>query len=86
MITPNIDKLAHEGVSFNAAYNMGCWSPAVCIPSRTMLMYGKYLWESQEITNQNAPKSLPEKLRDNGYYTFITGKWHAMGKTRKKYF
>ena len=86
MITPNIDKLAHEGVSFNAAYNMGCWSPAVCIPSRTMLMYGKYLWESQEITNQNAPKSLPEKLRDNGYYTFITGKWHAMGKPVKSIF
>lgn len=80
MITPNIDQLAKEGVSFTAAYNMGCWSPAVCIPSRTMLMYGQYLWESQKINKNNAPKSLPEKLHDNGYYTFITGKWHAMGK------
>ncbi|MWW25297.1 sulfatase-like hydrolase/transferase [Algibacter lectus] len=86
MVTPNIDKLAHEGVSFTSAYNMGCWSPAVCIPSRTMLIYGKYLWKSQKINKQNAPKSLPEKLHDNGYYTYITGKWHAMGKPVKTIF
>ena len=86
MVTPNIDKLAKEGSSFTAAYNMGCWSPAVCIPSRTMLIYGKYLWESQEINKQNAPKSLPEKLHDSGYYTFMTGKWHAMGKNVKEIF
>lgn len=86
MVTPNIDKLAKEGTSFTAAYNMGCWSPAVCIPSRTMLMYGKYLWKSQEINKQNAPKSFPEKLHNNGYHTYITGKWHAMGKSVKTIF
>lgn len=86
MVTPNIDKLAKEGTSFTAAYNMGCWSPAVCIPSRTMLMYGKYLWKSQEINKQNAPKSFPEKLHNNGYHTYITGKWHAMGKSVKNIF
>ena len=81
MVTPNIDKLSQEGVSFMSAYNMGCWSPAVCIPSRTMLIYGKYLWKSQKINKQNAPESLPEKLSKNGYHTFTTGKWHAMGKS-----
>lgn len=86
MHTPNIDTLAKEGTSFTAAYNMGCWSPAVCIPSRTMLIYGKYIWESQKINKQNAPKSLPEKLHDNGYYTYMTGKWHAMGKNAKEIF
>ena len=86
MVTPNIDKLASEGVSFTAAYNMGCWSPAVCIPSRTMLIYGQHIWKSQNINKQNAPKSLPEKLHDNGYYTFMTGKWHAMGKNAKEIF
>ncbi|ADV49768.1 sulfatase [Cellulophaga algicola DSM 14237] len=86
MITPNIDALAKEGTSFTAAYNMGCWSPAVCIPSRTMLIYGKYIWESQKINKQNAPKSLPEKLHDKGYYTYMTGKWHAMGKNAKEIF
>ncbi|SNQ43148.1 sulfatase-like hydrolase/transferase [Cellulophaga lytica] len=86
MVTPNLDKLAEEGTSFTAAYNMGCWSPAVCIPSRTMLMYGKYLWKSQKINKQNAPKSFPEKLHNNGYHTYITGKWHAMGKSVKNIF
>ena len=86
MITPNIDALAKEGTSFTAAYNMGCWSPAVCIPSRTMLIYGKYIWKSQKINKQNAPKSLPEKLHDNGYHTYVTGKWHAMGKNAKEIF
>lgn len=86
MITPNIDALASEGVSFTAAYNMGCWSPAVCIPSRTMLFYGKYLWESQNINKQNSPKALSEEFKDNGYYTFMTGKWHAMGKNATEVF
>lgn len=86
MITPNIDKLASDGVSFTSAYNMGCWSPAVCIPSRTMLIYGKYLWDSKKINRKNAPKSLPEKLRENGYHTYMTGKWHAMGKPVKSIF
>ncbi|MDO6761260.1 sulfatase-like hydrolase/transferase [Tamlana sp. 2_MG-2023] len=86
MKTPNIDKLATEGVSFLSAYNMGCWSPAVCIPSRTMLMYGQYLWSSQKINKKNAPKSFPEKLQEHGYYTYMTGKWHAMGKGAKTIF
>ncbi|MFY0607693.1 MAG: sulfatase-like hydrolase/transferase [Cyclobacteriaceae bacterium] len=80
MVTPNIDLLAKKGVSFTSAYNMGCWSPAVCVPSRTMLFYGKYLWDSQKITTQNAPKSMVELLKEAGYTTYMTGKWHAWGK------
>lgn len=80
MVTPNIDQLSKEGVSFMNAYNMGCWSPAVCIPSRTMLFYGQSLWNSSKITKENSPKSFVETLRENGYSTYITGKWHAMGK------
>ena len=80
MVTPNIDQLSKEGVSFMNAYNMGCWSPAVCIPSRTMLFYGQSLWNSAKITKENSPKSFVETLRENGYSTYITGKWHAMGK------
>ncbi len=79
MVTPNMDTLAKEGVSFTSAYNMGCWSPAVCIPSRTMLFYGQYLWDSQKINKKNAPISLPEILKEQGYNTYMTGKWHAMG-------
>ena len=40
----------------------------------------------QKINKQNAPKSLPEKLHDNGYHTYVTGKWHAMGKNAKEIF
>ncbi|SNR31347.1 Arylsulfatase A [Lutibacter agarilyticus] len=86
MLTPNMDKLATEGTSFMAAYNMGCWSPAVCIPSRTMLFYGQTLWKSQKINKENAPKAFPEILRENGYATYMTGKWHAWGKSPKAIF
>ncbi|CDF79841.1 arylsulfatase [Formosa agariphila KMM 3901] len=86
MVTPNIDTLAKEGTSFISAYNMGCWSPAVCVPSRTMLMYGQYLWESQKINKNNAPLSFPEQLREFGYHTYMTGKWHAMGKQAETIF
>lgn len=86
MKTPNIDRLAEEGVSFTSAYNMGCWSPAVCVPSRTMLFYGRYLWESQKINKANAPKSLPEYLKSEGYTTYMTGKWHAWGKNPSEIF
>lgn len=80
MVTPNLDALAKEGVSFTNAYNMGCWSPAVCVPSRTMLFYGQNLWKSQKINRKNAPKAFPEILRENGFATYMTGKWHAFGK------
>ncbi len=86
LVTPNIDQLAKDGVSFTSAYNMGCWSPAVCVPSRTMLFYGKYLWDSQKINAENAPKSMPELLKENGYQTYMTGKWHAWGKSPKAIF
>ncbi|UXP31891.1 sulfatase-like hydrolase/transferase [Reichenbachiella agarivorans] len=80
MKTPHIDRIAEEGVSFTSAYNMGCWSPAVCVPSRTMLFYGQYLWDSQNTAKDNAPKSMPELLKEKGYATYMTGKWHAWGK------
>jgi choline-sulfatase len=42
--TPNIDRLAAEGVTFDSAYHMGSWSGAVCMPSRHMIMSGKTVW------------------------------------------
>ncbi|WP_303316277.1 sulfatase-like hydrolase/transferase [Flavivirga abyssicola] len=86
MVTPNMDTLAKEGVSFTSAYNMGCWSPAVCVPSRTMLFYGQYLWDSRKITKENAPISLPEILKKQGYNTYMTGKWHVWGNKPKDIF
>ncbi len=42
--TPNIDRLATEGVVFDGAYHMGSFSGAVCTPSRHMIMSGRTLW------------------------------------------
>jgi choline-sulfatase len=42
--SPNIDKLAAEGMVFDAAYHMGSFSGAVCTPSRHMVMTGRTVW------------------------------------------
>ena len=42
--TPNLDRLAGEGLTFDAAYHMGSWSGAVCTPSRHMIMTGRTVW------------------------------------------
>lgn len=42
--TPNIDRLAAEGMTFDGAYHMGSFSGAVCTPSRHMVMCGRTVW------------------------------------------
>ena len=42
--TPNIDKLAAQGMVFDGAYHMGSFSGAVCMPSRHMIMSGRTAW------------------------------------------
>ncbi len=42
--TPVIDRLAAEGMVFDAAYHMGSFSGAVCMPSRHMVMCGRSVW------------------------------------------
>ncbi len=42
--TPNIDRLAAEGMVFDSAHHMGSWSGAVCTPSRHMIMSGRTVW------------------------------------------
>lgn len=42
--TPNIDRLAKEGMVFEGAYHMGSFSGAVCTPSRHMIMCGRTVW------------------------------------------
>lgn len=42
--TPNIDRLAREGMVLDGAYHMGSFSGAVCTPSRHMIMSGRTLW------------------------------------------
>jgi len=51
--TPNLDALAKRGTTFTHAYNMGSWSGAVCIASRTMLNSGRFVWNANAIHGQS---------------------------------
>ncbi|MFC1597836.1 sulfatase-like hydrolase/transferase, partial [Planctomycetota bacterium] len=44
--TPNLDRLAQSGLTFTNAYNMGSWTGAVCVASRTMLNTGRFVWRA----------------------------------------
>lgn len=72
--TPTLDALARRGVTFTNAYCMGSHHGAVCAPSRAMLMSGRSLFHVYD-TLAGVP-TLPQTLRENGYLTFGTGKWH----------
>jgi arylsulfatase A-like enzyme len=43
VLTPNLDMLLSEGTAFRNAYIMGSHNPAVCMPSRAMLLTGRHL-------------------------------------------
>lgn len=72
--TPHLDKLVQRGFVFTNTFCMGSMSPAVCLPSRAMLMAGRTLFHTP--TNLKDTPILPEVLRQSGYATFGTGKWH----------
>ena len=83
--TPNLDKLAKSGVTFTHCFNMGGWHGAVCVASRSMLLTGKYLWNARKeeenkyarITSER--QMWPQLMKDLGYTTFMSGKWHVQG-------
>ena len=44
--TPNLDRLAAEGMVLDGAHHMGSWSGAVCLPSRTMIQTSLNVWRT----------------------------------------
>jgi len=80
--TPNLDRLAKSGTTFSRAYNMGSWSGAVCICSRTMLNTGRFLWATLPLNKDMEPECAAGRLwslemKKAGYDTYMTGKWHV---------
>ncbi len=73
--TPHLDGLVKNGFTFTHAFCMGSTVPAVCAPSRSMLMTGRTLFRSPITIPKDLP-IWPEVMAQAGYATFATGKWH----------
>lgn len=80
--TPNMDKLAGEGMMFTDAHS----SSSVCTPTRYSILTGRYNWRSRlkksvlygyskELIEANRP-TVPKFMKANGYETACFGKWH----------
>ncbi len=85
IITPTMDKLVEDGVTFTHTYNMGGWNGAICVASRAMIISGRSIWRAKEISanykkNEDLDKTWPRLMQDAGYETYMTGKWHVQAK------
>tara|TARA_R110002050_G_scaffold141496_2_gene266689 strand:+ start:34404 stop:35831 length:1428 start_codon:yes stop_codon:yes gene_type:complete len=83
--TPNLDKLAADGVRFSHGYV----SAPQCVPSRAGLMTGRY--QQRFDMEANGSRALPleeltlaERLKDAGYISCQVGKWHLENREKNK--
>ncbi|RZK21483.1 MAG: arylsulfatase [Pedobacter sp.] len=86
--TPNLDKLANQGIRLKEFYNN-----SICAPTRASILTGQYQHKAgvgyfandlglpayQGYLN-NESLTLAEVLKNNGYTTLLSGKWHVSGK------
>lgn len=86
--TPNIDKLAEEGIKLTSFY-----AQTVCGPSRAALMTGCYPLRNARNDNGNSPHpklalsevTIAEVLKPQGYSTCMIGKWDLAGHNPEKF-
>lgn len=81
--TPNIDRLAAEGLLFKQTFA----NTPVCCPARANLLTGKYAHKNGMVANdlrlREAESTLAEMLKQAGYRTGFIGKWHLDGGKRE---
>lgn len=74
--TPNLDRIAREGVRFRSAYS----TTPTCTPARAGLLTGMAPWRHGMLgygaVAQRYPLEMPRMLREAGYFTMAVGKLH----------
>lgn len=80
--TPNIDRIAREGMLFRRCYVTN----SICGPMRAVIQTGKYSHLNGFLVNGNqfdgTQQTFPKLLQKVGYQTAVVGKWH-LGKHMK---
>lgn len=79
--TPNIDRLAKQGIRFNH-----CYSQPLCTPSRVKIMTGKSNVRNYAAFSilKKTEKTIGHTMREAGYRTAIAGKWQLLGAEHYK--
>lgn len=79
MKTPNLDRLAQEGIRYENAYSC----QPVCGPARSAIFTGLFPHSNGMVTNSIAlgdnVKTVGQRLTDNGIHCGYIGKWHLDG-------
>ncbi|MDE0317976.1 MAG: sulfatase-like hydrolase/transferase [Candidatus Poribacteria bacterium] len=74
--TPTMDSLMARGTNFRQTHIMGSLSGAVCVPSRAAVLTSASLFRSGANQINRDYAVWPQVMRQAGYHTFFSGKWH----------
>ncbi|MDF1823954.1 MAG: sulfatase-like hydrolase/transferase [Verrucomicrobiales bacterium] len=81
--TPNIDALAHDGMTFKI-----CYATPMCSPTRNLLLSGRYNFRNYTAWGEyqfGSEPTIANTLAESGYETAVAGKWHLGGWDKKPY-